>query len=173
MVELKNIQTARKDIFKDGFYLMLFKPERIPPHLGFIVNNELYDVSVKGKNAGAKVNFDKLFAANHSFMAIKLNITENKEFLYAFFTKYQTVDENTSCLMPIKEYFKVLWNNDLPNVNYVFHLIPELQKKGLIDQIFIHNVKLTERNSFVLREYSHKEIFAQIKKLKERIRVTI
>ena len=67
---------------------MLFKPERIPPHIGLIANNQFFDLNVKGKNVAAQLNDERLFSATNAFLALKLNLNENSEFLSPFFAKY-------------------------------------------------------------------------------------
>ena len=69
---------------------MLFKPERIPPHIGLIANNQFFDLNVKGKNVAAQLNDERLFSATNAFLALKLNLNENSEFLSPFFAKYQS-----------------------------------------------------------------------------------
>ena len=151
---------------------MLFKPERIPPHIGLIANNQFFDLNVKGKNVAAQLNDERLFSATNAFLALKLNLNENSEFLSPFFAKYQSVTDKVSCFAPVKDYFNTVLNEDFKTVQFVYHLIPLLYKNDLVEQVYAFNLNTNTKNStFQLKEYTHQDIINQINKIKKTQRV--
>jgi hypothetical protein len=174
MTVLNNIQPAYYGMFENGFYLMLFKPDRIPPHIAIIANNRFYDLNVNGKNIGTLLDKTRLFAPTTSFLAIKLNVNESNEFISAFFAKYSRVNHKISCFAPVKDFFKIILNDDLTTVQFVYQLIPLLYKFNKVEQVFAYNVKniVPDNPVFRLKEYTQNEIIQQIQKLKNASRVT-
>ncbi len=171
MTRLENILPASKELFANGFFLLILKPERIPPHLALIADNHLYELHIKGKNIALPVCYETFFAAHHSYLAIQLNTLPDKKRLQQVFARYSCVNRRISCLAPIKDYFSV----DIPavkKVNFVFELIPVLQQHNIISNVYHHQVKL-QNQAFTLTEYSQEEIIKQIEKLKQHYRVTI
>jgi len=162
---IENITPLSKDKLSTGTFLCLFGTDKIPPHLGLIVNGEYYSTSAKGSRVGEKIELI-LRRVNQSLIPslfIQLDIEENIPKLVSIFNKYPKLKESQTCLLPIKDYIDSVGEN-VSSANFVFELIPILNERKLILNAYSLYMK---ELSFELAIYSKEDIANRIVKLQE------
>jgi len=157
----------------DNFFLFLFRATRIPPHIGLIFNNKVYDITLVGPNLGTDaVTFISTVKKKYTkTLFIKLNkpnfsATEIETTLMEAMKKFNNVSHENSCLSPIKTAFKQLFDIQMDEVNYIFDLIPLLHQKNIIQHVFHLNLERNlQENTFYLQTYNQNNIQQSIKAL--------
>tara|TARA_B110000285_G_scaffold119772_1_gene135517 strand:- start:15 stop:533 length:519 start_codon:yes stop_codon:yes gene_type:complete len=148
-----------------GTFLCLFGTDKIPPHLGLVVDGKYYSTSAKGSRLGENVELI-LRRVNQSAIPtlfIKLIIAEDIQKLITAFESYPKLKEDQTCLLPIKDYINSI-GEDVTSAKFVFELIPILHNRKLILDSFSLYMKAS---SFELKVYSKEDIVNRIVKLQE------
>ncbi|MDT8413551.1 MAG: hypothetical protein RQ875_13885 [Vicingaceae bacterium] len=150
----------------DKFFLFLFRATRIPPHIGLIFKNKVYDITLVGPNLGtdaaAFITTVKKKYTKTLFLELNnpyFSATEIEDILLEAMKKYNNVTEENSCLSPIKTAFHLLFDIQMENVNYIFDLIPLLHQNNIIQQTFHLNLdRNLKENTFYLQTYNKTDI---------------
>ena len=143
-----------------GFFLCIWHANKIPPHIGVIIDGSYFSLKVKGKDANIPVQ-DIVKLINRKGICsvfVKIDINFNKFYVEEVFSRFQIAQESkASCLTPITEIF---------NVNESIHKLSELlnyfKGKNKIDQVF--GLNLTSDFKGIL-SYGKEEIEARLKQL--------
>ena len=162
---IENITPLLAKNLNRGTFLCLFGADKIPPHLGLVVEGKYYSTSAKGSRVGENVELI-LRRVNQSAIPtlfIKLAIAEDMQKLATAFKNYPKLKENQTCLLPIKDYINSI-GEDVTSANFVFELIPILHNRKLISDSF--SLYMND-SSFELKVYSKEDIVSRIVKLQE------
>lgn len=158
-------QFKAEDLQK-GLYIFIYRANRIPPHLGILLNGKVYDISLQGPNIALDVNeFYKTIGKRKMetiFIELQLPVFNNfiDEILIDCINKYQKVSEEISCLFPIREFLaSVFYNPEMEKTDFIFELIPVLQDHKLVKNITQLNLdnKLIS-NTLTLNTYNKEDI---------------
>jgi hypothetical protein len=162
---IEKIKPLTGDSLNSGTYLCLFGTDKIPPHLGLVINGKYYSTSAKGSRVGENVKLilRRLNQSAIPSLFIKLDIAEDVDKLFSAFKKYPKLLENQTCLLPIKDYITSI-GEDVLSANFVFELIPILHSRGLILESFSLYMSASY---FELTNYSKEDILNRIVKLQE------
>jgi len=162
---IENITPLLVKNLSKGTFLCLFGTDKIPPHLGLVVDGKYYSTSAKGSRLGENVQLvlRRVKQSKIPTLFIQLDIADDVQKLVATFENYPKLKENQTCLLPIKDYIKSI-GEDVTSANFVFELIPILHSRELITNCFSLNMKDT---SFELKVYSKADIVNRIVKLQE------
>lgn len=162
---IENITPLSESDLNLGTYLCLFGTDKIPPHLGLIVNGKYYSTSAKGSRVGEKANLilRRVKQSTIPTLFIKLDIVEDNQKLIAAFGNYPKLKEKQTCLLPIKDYISSI-GEDVSKANFVYELIPILLESNLIKDSYSLYMKDA---SFELAIYSKQDIVNRIVKLQE------
>lgn len=162
---IENITPLLAKNLNRGTFLCLFGTDKIPPHLGLVVEGKYYSTSAKGSRVGenAELILRRVKQSTIPTLFIKLDIVENMQKLENAFEKYPKLIENQTCLLPIKDYINSV-GEDVTAANFVFELIPILHNLKLISDSFSLYMS---GSSFELKVYSKEDIVNRIVKLQE------
>ena len=162
---IENITPLLPKNLNRGTFLCLFGTDKIPPHLGLVVEGKYYSTSAKGSRVGenAELILRRVKQSTSPTLFIKLDIVEDMHKLEKAFEKYPKLKENQTCLLPIKDYINSI-GEDVTSANFVFELIPILHNLKLISDSFSLYM---QDSSFKLKVYSKEDIVNRIVKLQE------
>lgn len=149
-----------------GIFIFLHRANKIPPHLGLIINGKLFEISTNGpcynlsglamlqtaQKRDIEVIFIELVYFNHKTKELELLITN-------LVKHYFKVSNDVSCLSPIKDFIQETYQTDVSKANFIFELLPLLFEKKLVKDTF--QINLTDKlinNNFSLKKYTKKEI---------------
>lgn len=149
-----------------GLYLFLYRATRIPPHIGLIFNGKIYDITLVGSNVGIDANdfinnILKKYTKTLFIQLKKPNIADEEiiSILENEVRKFHQVTENNTCLSPIKTAFEQLFDIPLIEVHYIFDLIPLLEIKNLITNVYHLNMERDLKSAFaILQRYDQQTI---------------
>jgi len=155
----------KKEQLKEGLYIFLFRASRIPPHLGIIYNSKLFDITLNGPTVGmdAKEFFDTIKEKYTKTIFIQLNNPTKSQNLIELIEekvrKYNNVSKTISCLNPIKDFIQKAYGIEVASANFIFELLPILEKENIINNCFHINLdrKITD-SVFQLKKYTQKDI---------------
>jgi hypothetical protein len=157
-------KTLLEDDLSKGSYISILHASRVPPHIGMIFNDRYHSLSVKGQEINYPVNAllknSRIRKIPSVFIRIKQHPAFSNEYLNDHFIsnirQFDKVETGkATCLSPIKLFFKEAYHLPMQYVNYLFELLPELEKNDLIDQT---SALFIEEGEFALPTYSFKEI---------------
>ena len=162
---IENITPLLAKNLNRGTFLCLFGTDKIPPHLGLVVDGKYYSTSAKGSRVGenAELILRRVNQSTIPTLFIKLDIAEDIQKLATAFKNYPKLKENQTCFLPIKDYINSI-GEDVTSANFVFELIPILHNRKLISDSF--SLYMND-SSFELKVYSKEDIVNRIVKLQE------
>ena len=162
-----NKKFREKELLK-GLYIAIIHATRIPPHIGIIVDKQYHSLSIKGQNINTSVSAllknSTIRKIPTLFIKIKPHATFSEMYLNEHFItnvqQFQRVDTDiATCLSPIKLFFEEVYDVPMKQVNYLYELLPALQKEGLVE----HTTSLfIDEEKYTLPFYTSKEINAGI-----------
>jgi hypothetical protein len=143
-----------------GFFLCIWHANKIPPHIGVLINGAYYSLKVKGKDANIPVqDIVKLIERKGIctvFTEIKCDVSKTK--VEEIFSKFQVARESkATCLTPITEIFEVR-----ENVHMLSDLLNYFKEKNQIGQLFGLNLNPDFKG---ILAYGKEEIEARLKQL--------
>ncbi|GAB4256467.1 MAG: hypothetical protein Kow0079_13570 [Vicingaceae bacterium] len=162
------VSTFDRENSVDSSFVVLQKIDRIPPHLGMIINGYYADINIKGStiNLPAMEYMRTLKLKHIPAILIEISLQKNQIDFSEICLTLEKVETDKTCLTPIKSYFETYFNESLHHINYIFDLIPFLEKKNLIKNIYgINTDELVVDNYFYLKKYSLDTINNCINKL--------
>ncbi len=144
-------------------YLLLINPDQIP-HLVLVIQNKYFALTYKESvlQRDFSLYFDSLKRAGKKLIFLELaKIEKNPKDV---FEKYSEAGK-VSCFQPIKE----ILIPESPS-NFIFELVPELYKQGLIKKSYHLNLGayLDDLGDFKMSIYSKAAIYSYIESLKEK-----
>ena len=162
-----------------GNYLVLLHADKIPPHIGLLIDNTFHSLTVKGQELNIKGN---VLLKNISlrkictvFIKIKKHpVFSNNHLNEAFIEQVKQFDkvndDNNTCLSPIRLFFDEFYAIPQEQVKLVFDLLDALKKNDFIDTTCATNHVALKENMFYLQTYNEaglkKQIVKEIQKVK-------
>jgi hypothetical protein len=168
MFKLTIDSQLKEENLRKGAYISVIHASRIPPHIGMIFNNKYHSLSIKGQEVNQSVDTliknSKIRKIPSLFIKIKKHPSFSNEYLNEHFisdvSQFNRVESGkTTCLSPVKCFFEEAYGLSLKEVNYIFELLPELEKHDLIEatySLFVDN------KEFELPLYTFDEINKEI-----------
>lgn len=165
-----------EDDLMKGAYIAITHATRVPPHIGMIINNKYHSLTVKGqetdKNVHALVKNSIIRKIPSVFIKVKQHSTFSYEYLNEHFIsnvqQFTKVEAGkATCLSPVKLFFEEVYGLPLEKINYIFDLLPLLEKQGLIERV---SSLCIEESEFQLPFYSFDEINKEIEKANKEIK---
>ncbi|MFN3341513.1 MAG: hypothetical protein ACK40M_02380 [Flavobacteriales bacterium] len=174
---ISNVQNPEPDDLLKGIWLMLYRPEQIPPHLILVIEGEYFSLSVNGLKSREHISslIRNALAKQHSILAIKVKFTGIPVHLQReadeLFKKYSCPEEGiTTCLYPIRDFFANHVKQDLKQAEFVFELYEKLNASGKTGKAIHYNLNqlLDREQCFHLRTYTRSDIDQCIRELKNK-----
>ena len=170
--EIKNIVKGSASKLSEGFYIYLQNVDKVPPHLGVILNGKNYSLSACGKTVGDSVEGMLRLIKRKKTKVLFFSIKDEEQLftpiiIKEILEKYTSIAaETTSCLTPIKDFFSTAINLNTEGVNFIFHLLPKLYSEELVKEVFSFNMEgLIVEGSYAMKTYTFKEINDRIRQL--------
>ncbi len=167
MIEIKPVYQLNYDVLNTTSGIILINADKSPPHLGFFSNSKYYSLTVKDNQIGISIEVILQYIHRKRIPSIFISLKnkiENTEIEKAF-QNYLKLDEQITCLQPIKEIFRNKIT-DLDRVNFIFELIPLLKEQGWVKSYYqLYAKEIIQDSSFSLRTYTMEDIFKRIKSL--------
>ncbi len=148
---------------RSGVWIVLIDADKIPPHLMLIEQGVCHSLEYDGYKTYTPSALFKIFTTKKkAVLAAKVQYDSLNA--ASFFSSY----ENTSgftCLYPIKDCIQSK-GLDVSGVNFIFELLPQLDKKNGITLYKGLNLVL-ENERFTYQTYTREEIDRRIENLKK------
>lgn len=170
--KINDIVVGQESKLTKGFFIYLQNIDKVPPHLGIVLDGKNYSLSACGKAVGdsAEGLLRLIYRKKTKVLFFSIN---NEEGLFTpkvitqILEKYTSISaENTSCLTPIKDFFSEAMDLNTEGLNFIFNLLPELYRKKLITEVQAFNMEgLIQEGSYAMRTYTFKEINERIRQL--------
>lgn len=171
---VRELVKANQESLSKGVYLVLLHANKIPPHLGVLIEGAFYSLMVSGPVINMELAV--LLRTVHQkqmpslFVGIKGAKWHHLKDLCARKMKaYERVDEQTSCLKPINDFVNEAYSLDDNKSQFVFELLKHLELKQLLTNENYHfylSQELKEGN-YELLVYTMEEINTRIRKLNQ------
>jgi hypothetical protein len=154
---------SEKD-FSKGIYIILFNATSLPPHLLLSINGEVYSITDSGRQLGSPLEKLVGFIKRKNVPAIFVEWSVPNEKLNdkakEIFLKYERVVEGkVSCLFPIRDVVAEVAGEEIKSANFIFELLPMMQKANGLGEIFELNMGSAIVNgSFELLTYTNQQM---------------
>jgi hypothetical protein len=149
----------------------LLHANRVPPHIGIMIDNEYHSLTIKGQeltiSGNALLKNIGLRKISTVFIKIKKHpIFSNQHLNESFMEQVKLFDkvntDGNTCLSPIKLFFEEFYAIGKEKINLVFDLLDELKENDFIEEICGMNLGETNRNIFYLQPYNEADLQQQI-----------
>ena len=140
--EIANIKPLPSDeILNFGIYLHIVNATAVPPHLVLSINGKSFSLSTKGPaldgNMEQTLRFLKYKKVKTLFVKLKLPLLVTQEDLLhkirLITSSYPRVDVGVAtCLSPIKDFCKEVYDTNASDVQLIFDLLPRLADQELV-----------------------------------------
>lgn len=173
---LHNVLPANVALLKRDIYLVLMHANRVPPHIFVCVNGKLFSLSVKGHLLNEDLDiylrtirkykietlFVKLFSPGILTMEQLLETITRITLSYPRVEPGLILPDGTriTCLTPVKDFCNSIYKTETKGVKFIFDLLPELEKQGVIGNSYHLNMErsLMADNDFALKTYTMFEV---------------
>jgi hypothetical protein len=165
---LPTITAGKFTDLEKGVFLVVLHAGRIPPHIGLVADGLYHSLSIKGRDLNVPLEVLTKSVLQRKIPSLFIQIKTGSELLpevlgAAFQTdvqRYHRVDIGVAtCLSPLKHFFARTWKLDLTQVNYLYQLLPLLEKQELLGCSYGWNMEaLLQEGSFRLPYYTMTEI---------------
>lgn len=162
------------DSFKDdSIYLVLFHIDKMPPHLGLVVDSKYYSITIKEVELGLKAENIRKLISRKKIPTLIIEIEDDLKNVKQYYSKYTSLkDESITCLTPIKNYFADQLNTDSESIKVIFDLLDQLKTNNKIkSQYHLNLYDKIENNSFIIRHYSYEELQQYITTLRNKDKI--
>lgn len=143
-----------------GCFLCIWHANKIPPHIGIIIQGRYYSLKVKGKDSDIPVSeIVKLIERKKiaTVIAEVKTTIDTRRISSVFFTYDKAEASKVTCLTPITEVFEVK-----DHINILSELLNYFQSKQQIGQLFGLNLEPDFKGILF---YGKEEIEARLKQL--------
>lgn len=175
--EIYITQSFYANAVKKGIYLVLLHANRVPPHIGMMIDNEYHSLTIKGQelNISGNVLLKSIAVRKIPTIFIKIKkhpVFSNQHLNESFVEQVKMFDqvnaEGNTCLSPIKIFFEEFYAIKKENIRLVFDLLDALKDNYFIDETCGMNLGEMKGNIFYLQPYNETDlqvkISAEIKK---------
>ncbi len=162
---LHSILPGSEKDFSNGIYIILFNATSLPPHLLLSIDGEIYSITDSGRQTGSPleklVGFIKRKNVPALFIEWKAaNCDAVKKSAKEQFLNYDRVIEGkVSCLFPIRDVVATILGEEMKQANFIFELLPLMEKVNALGEIFELNMANTLTNgNFELLTYTQAQM---------------
>jgi hypothetical protein len=173
---IQNILPANDAILTRDVFLVIMYADRIPPHILICVNGKLFSLSVKGHLLDEDLNLYLRTIRKYKIgtLFIKLVVPQifTMEQLHdsigRIMLSYPRIEMGSglrdgnpvTCLAPVKDFCNSLYCTDMSGVQFIFDLLPKLEKQGVIGSSYHLNMErsLLPENNFAMNTYTMYEV---------------
>lgn len=156
---------------KKGIFLVLQHVNRVPPHIGLLIDNVYHSLSIKGQELNvpgeALLKNISLRKIPSVFLEIKKHpVFSNLHLGEAFAEQVKQFDRvstsGNTCLSPVKLFFGEFYAFDSSKIDLVFDLLEQLEKNRFGARALGAHLGATNQNIFYLQPYKRHDLDKQI-----------
>ncbi|MEO5643207.1 MAG: hypothetical protein ABIQ40_15135 [Bacteroidia bacterium] len=151
--------------FQEGIYIILFNATSTPPHLLLAVDGKIYSITDSGRQMGSPLEKLLLFIKRKNIPSIFVewktsNVESIEKITKEQFSRYERVVEGKiSCLFPIRDVVAAVLGNEMRQANFIFELLPLMEKVNATGDIFELNMADTiTKGNFKLLTYTKEQL---------------
>lgn len=152
--------TSRIDSFS-GIHLWIIHADKIPPHIGFSIDNNYFSLKANGKDNGISTEsiLQIIQKKKIGTVFVKLNCELSFEEIKSAFDEFERAkDLNSSCLVPIRNVLKAP-----DSISKLSELLYFLETQNMIYSVFGLHLNNDYKG---IKSYTTTEIQQRIEKLK-------
>ena len=153
-----------------GSWIVLVNAKRTPPHVGMIFNGKYNSLNINGQELDInvlallkRIEIQKIKAV---FIQLKQHPVFSLDYLMEHFKiqvqKYPRVDNHVAtCFTPVKNFFIENYALIESDIEYLYHLFPELHSHEVIAESFALNLDkqdMDKKNIFYIPVYTKQTI---------------
>jgi len=162
---------VQADDIKRGIYLVLLHANRVPPHIGMMMDHVYHSLSIKGQELNVSgeallknISLRKIPAV---FIEIKKHPVFSNAHLGECFAEqvkqfYKVNAEGNTCLSPVKLFFEEFYALDRQKIDLVFDLLAQLNANNFVSRAFGGHLGALKENIFYLHPYKRADLDRQI-----------
>jgi hypothetical protein len=138
-----------EETLRKGIYVVVLHADRVPPHIGIVAGKKYHSLTIKGQETDlsieALIKNIRIRKIKSLFIRIDPHPTFSndylKDHLVHIIQQFPKVEiGKANCLSPVKLFFEEAYSVSLDQVNFIFELIPELQRLNMIADISSLNI---------------------------------
>lgn len=164
----------------NGIHIILFHPTNPPPHLLILVNGAVFSLAVSGPRVNwafkdlldmvSRRKIPTLFISLREPSSLLIKGTKVKELIHDLTVVHPGVHANeATCLFPIMEFCKTVYNIDISEVKVIFDLLDQLEEISLIKELSQMNLgEWVQDGVFRITRYGEEEVNSMITNLKNK-----
>jgi hypothetical protein len=169
--EINITQSFYANAIKKGIYLVLLNADRVPPHIGIMIDNEYHSLTVKGQelNVSGNALLKNIGLRKIATIFIKIKkhpVFSNDHLNQSFIEQVKLFDrvntERNTCLSPIKLFFEEYYAINREKIHLLFDLLDELKRNDFIEETCGMNLGETKGTIFYLQSYNEVELKKKI-----------
>ncbi len=173
-------QSFYANAIKKGIYLVLLHANRVPPHIGIMIDNEYHSLTIKGQelNISGNVVLKNIGLRKIPALFIKIKkhpVFSNQHLNESFIEQVKMFErvnsEGNTCLSPIRLFFEEFYAINKVKVSLVFDLLDALKENEFISETCGMNLGETKGNIFYLQPYNEADLQVQIETELKKIKV--
>ncbi len=171
----RDVKAASAEILPEGIFIMLINACDRPPHLALLTGSKIYALSAKGRQVmfplEKQLRLIKSRKIKSLFIKLSNNIyisdnqlfkkAENSVLLYE-----KAAPGIATCLSPVKLFCASVFGVDVSGVNFIFDLLPLLQKDNLVSgyyHFWMEDVLIG--GNFHFQKYTMQDIYESIRRM--------
>src|SRR5690606_12679195 len=119
---------------KSGVWIVLINANHVPPHVIMICDNKTYSLEYNGvfiKSVDSLLRFVK----TRTIETVMFQVETSPEEVEPAFLKYKHLNNDVTCLAPVKDFCASNLNPQAQKCDFIFELIPLLKELGHIQRI--------------------------------------
>ncbi|MBL4576898.1 MAG: hypothetical protein JKY18_04815 [Flavobacteriales bacterium] len=167
------------ELLSTGVHIILFNPTTPPPHLLLLVHGSVFSISVSGPRVDWALSelikmverrkIPTLFISLEKPESLLIKNTSVKELIHDLIMVHPGVVANeASCLFPIMEFCKTVYNIDISKVKVIFDLLDQLEDGNVIHKLSHLNMgKWVVDEAFHIERYGEDEVNKMINNMKK------
>lgn len=165
-MELKNVLPFTGFEAKAN-YILIINAANKPPHLGLCIDQRYYGISTKGAYKDEPIEKHSKLASAKKLECIYVQLENRSDQMQALalkhlhfsITDFPLVNQEISCLYPVKDFCCALFELQKEGINFIFDLLEVLESHGLIRSYYHLNLqgKLLN-NCFKLNTYTKQDV---------------
>lgn len=155
---------------RKGVFLVLLHANRVPPHIGLMMDFKYHSLAIKGRELNVSgeailknIALRKIPAV---FMRIKKHPVFSNEHQGECFAEilkqFDRVNNNDTCLSPVRQFFSEFYAIDKARIDLVFDLLEALKQNNFAEDAFGAHLGPLKGNIFYLQPYNRQDLEKQI-----------
>lgn len=167
---IHNVSPGNVNIPLQGDFLVFLHADKVPPHLGICVQDQFLSLKISGvEMLSQEILFRSIQLKKIPSLFLKLDVPTSGEDLLLMskniFNGSNSLDENTTCLDPIKVWSRFVFSINPHGINSIHDLMPLLEEKGVLMEAYAYHLPIFPAHTYEIGYYGKSEIQARINRL--------